>query len=46
MDQALLKAAVALLKACESRLLQLTDMEDALNLLKLELPGVLWGCVV
>jgi len=40
MDQALLKAAVALLKCCEGRLLQLQDMEDALHLLKLELPGV------
>jgi hypothetical protein len=41
MDQALLKAAVALLKRCEVRLLQMNDMEDALHLLKLELPGVL-----
>lgn len=40
MDQALLKAAVALLKRCEARLLQTDDMEDALHLLKLELPGV------
>jgi hypothetical protein len=39
MDQALLKAAVALLKRCECKLLQMTDMEDALHLLKLELPG-------
>ena len=40
MDQALLKAAVALLKRCEPQLLQMSDMEDALHLLKLELPGV------
>ena len=39
MDQALLKAAVALLKRCEGKLLQLHDMEDALHLLKLDLPG-------
>lgn len=39
MDQALLKAAVALLKRCEQQLLQMNDMEDALHLLKLELPG-------
>jgi hypothetical protein len=42
MDQALLKAAVALLKRCEPQLLQMNDMEDALHLLKLELPGE--GC--
>lgn len=40
MDQALLKAAVGLLKRCELKLLQMHDMEDALHLLKLELPGV------
>lgn len=39
MDQALLKAAVGLLKRCEPKLLQMQDMEDALHLLKLELPG-------
>lgn len=42
MDQALLKAAVALLKRCEPQLLQMHDMEDALHLLKLELPGRGW----
>lgn len=42
MDQALLKAAVALLKRCEPQLLQIHDMEDALHLLKLELPGSTW----
>lgn len=39
MDQALLKAAVALLKRCESKLLQMRDMEDVLHHLKLDLPG-------
>lgn len=46
MDQALLKAAVALLKRCEVRLLQMNDMEDALHLLKLELPGMLISCYI
>ncbi|KAF6265131.1 rab-GTPase-TBC domain-containing protein [Scenedesmus sp. NREL 46B-D3] len=38
MDQALLKAAVAVLVRCEQRLLQLNDMEDCLALLKAEAP--------
>jgi hypothetical protein len=49
MDQALLKAAVGLLKRCEHKLLGMSDMEDALHLLKLELPGVcvcVGGCGV
>jgi hypothetical protein len=40
MDQALLKAAVALLKRCEGRLVRLSDLEQQLHLLKMELPGV------
>eukprot|EP00775_Hariotina_reticulata_P008509 gene8509-8691_t len=39
MDQALLKAAVGLLKRCEQRLLDVIDMEDCLALLKEEMPG-------
>lgn len=39
MDQALLKAAVCLLKRCEQQLLRLRDMEDILQLLKLQLPS-------
>jgi hypothetical protein len=39
MDQALLKAAVGLLKRCEQRLLDVKDMEDCLALLKEELPS-------
>lgn len=39
MDQALLKAAVGLLKRCEKQLMQMSDMEDILQLLKLQLPS-------
>jgi hypothetical protein len=38
MDQALLKAAVAVLVRCEQRLLQMNEMEDCLTLLKSEAP--------
>lgn len=39
MDQALLKAAVGLLKRCEQQMLQMRDMEEILQLLKLQLPS-------
>jgi hypothetical protein len=38
MDQALLKAAVAVLVRCEQRLLQTNEMEECLTLLKAEAP--------